>query len=193
MNNRELERVLKSARIPERSDGYWKEFPALVSRAARRQIASSQAVEESHRFTLRWAGGLAAACLVAGFWFGFYHGHSAAKHEDFAAIHKCFLEIESMFPNQVRAVIFEKGEPRLELSGAPDVPASVPVIVRFREGKSSTLALTFSGQRIRIGGQLLEVLTGGSGEVILVGADSVWSSAEPKAGKARIDAKVLSL
>ena len=64
MNDFDLESKLKSARVPERPEEYWEDFPARVRvqlRRERREFAPRRA----WRLRLAWAGGFALAVALA--------------------------------------------------------------------------------------------------------------------------------
>lgn len=64
MNDSELQSRLKSVRVPQRADEYWKDFPSRV-----REQLPPMVIERSARPLLpkwAWAGGMAMACVVFG-------------------------------------------------------------------------------------------------------------------------------
>ena len=181
MSNDELHDLLKASKVPERSDQHWEIFPNEIMRAIERR--GSSALKELHpvgpSFGRVWAIGLACACVVIAFVFGFWRGQeSKSKASDFAAIQKYFREIELLFPNQLQAVVIDANGPRFVLSESANMPRSTPVVIRVCEGKRCKTVLTFSGQKIQVNNETCEVLLDSKGDVIVVGDDIVWSSAE---------------
>jgi hypothetical protein len=194
VTNDELEQLLRNAKVPERNPSFWENFPGTVARRIR-QVSPPAAIVRKPGFSFAIVGmGIAAACLVIGFWLGFRNGHLRGTEEQITVARKYFQEIETLFPNQVRAIVFENGEPRLLLSDKPDVPASLPLFLKICSGKHCRSLVTFSGQRIQINGEPMEVLSDHKGGILLVGNNSVWSSDEPSRIKNRfIQAQPLNL
>ena len=194
MTNSELERLLKTAKVPGRENSFWESFAQSVTRKIRQNPARPDATRSNLKpnFAL-WGIGMATACLVIGFSFGFRNGHSRGTNEQLAAARKYFQEVESLFPNQMRAIVFENGEARLLLSDKPDVPTSSPLFVKICSGKNCRSLVTFSGQRIQIDGEAFEVLSDHKGQILLVGNNSVWSSGDPPTKNRFIQAQPLEL
>jgi len=207
VTNNELDQWLKAAKVPERENSFWENFSQNVIRRigseSRIQTFSGEnRLKTELQTSLRrpglnfalWGIGLATVCLVIGFWFGFRNGHSRGNEEQLAVARKYFQNIESLFPNQMRAIVFENGQARLLLSEKPDVPTSAPLFVKICSGKNCRSLVTFSGQRIQINGELFEVLSDRKGEILLVGNNSIWSSGDPQRLKNRsIQAQTLEL
>lgn len=194
MTDRELDELLKQARVPDRKPEYWMDFPGIVR--LRLRPGSTESVARHPRATHRlagWAVGLAAACVLLAFIFGFRADKGREGDESMAAMQKYFREMQGLFPNQVRAIIFDGAGPRLILSEKADVPSSSPLLVKFCSGKQCRSFVTFSGQQLEINGQKFEVLAGGGDEVILVGHNSAWSSADPAQKEMHMEAKCLDL
>jgi len=203
MTNPELEKLLKSAAIPERDADYWEQFPKRVMAEARRRSSQSPAntgnqVPGFYWWLRRFAAlttGPALACVAIWIAMGIWHGRHPASLEDpqLAALGKCFHEIQSLFPNQVEAVVFEKSGARMELAKAANVPASQPLYLKISGPGGSVRMVTFSGQQVKVNGDVCEVLVDRQGEVLVVGAHWVWSSSKPagKSGGYLIEARVL--
>jgi hypothetical protein len=137
-----------------------------------------------------------AVCVLLGFALGFWQGyHSALPEPQLAQARKCFQEIEGLFPNQVRAIVFDQQHSRLVLSEQADVPTSPPLYVKICGPHGCVSYVTFSGQQIRVNGDVFEVLVDRQGGVLLVGRDMVWSSdrAQARSGPYRIEAKPLEV
>jgi hypothetical protein len=63
MSDFELESKLKSVRVPEKTDGYWEDFPARVRSQLRRPVAMERA--RTRRVPQwAWSGGLSTACVI---------------------------------------------------------------------------------------------------------------------------------
>lgn len=194
MTNNELEQLLKLAKIPEREKSFWENFSQNVTR--RMRIVSSRH-ENKRRPNLSvavWGVGLATACLAMALWFEFHKAPSHGTEEQLAAARKYFQEVESLFPNQVRAISFESGKARLILAEKADIPTSSPLFLKICSGKKCRSLITFSGQQIQINGEAFEVLSDRQGQILLVGNHSVWSSANPVQTKnSYIQAQTLEL
>lgn len=214
MNNSELNKLLQSARVPEPTGDDWQTFPQRVVKAIRQgrrpEVGPLQDVHAHARPTQpgarAWTSllhsrpglatlglGFAAVCLLLGFSLGFWKGRLASSDLPLARVQKYYQETQVLFPNQVQAIIWDQQGPHLVLASEANVPASVPVYLRISGPKTSQTILTFSGQQIRIQGELCEVLLDHRGQVLLVGPHLVWSSAEPaaKTGHYRIEARTL--
>ncbi|MGO8763590.1 MAG: hypothetical protein ACLQSR_00460 [Limisphaerales bacterium] len=65
MNDFDLEKKLKTARVPARTEEYWGDFPSRV----RRQLPVAVVERPRQSFLPRWAwaGGLAMACAIFAF------------------------------------------------------------------------------------------------------------------------------
>jgi hypothetical protein len=205
MNNKELDRILKSARVPERPAEYWEGFPREVTKKARDLGRAEQRGQEPEIknafgtwFTgLRWKPalvvGLAFTCIVLGFVLGLWRGQSSGADPQLAEVGKYFREIAALFPNQLEAIVFDEAGAHMVLADRPNVPVSPPVYVKICGPKGCQRFVTFSGQQIRVNGDVFEVLVDRQGDVLLVGGQWVWSSSEP-AGKSRpyrIEARAL--
>jgi len=212
MNNKELDQILKSARVPERPAVYWERFPRQVTAQLRAGggLESSLSPSEGERVGVRgpfqrgwptpfrWkpalALALASVCIVFGFVLGAWHArHPAGTDPQLAEVAKYFREIAALFPNQLEAIVFDQAGAHMVLADRPNVPASPPVYVKVCGPKGCQWFVTFSGQQIRVNGDVFEVLVDRQGDVLLMGRQWVWSSSEP-AGKSspyRIEARPL--
>jgi hypothetical protein len=203
MNNQRLNEILKSAPVPERPGEYWEEFPAQVTRELRRSDRGERPplpdpLLQRRRGRLRapvlaFGLGLAAVCLLIGFWLGRHGGPAERPVMTVAEAQKYYHEIAQLFPNQVRAIVFDQNGTHLVLADRADVPASLPVFMKICGPNGCQGVVTFSGQQIRVNGKSMDVLVGPMDDVILAGPDSVWSSkqAENQMGGYRIEAKAL--
>lgn len=182
MDNRELDQLLLSVPVPEPSDTYWQEFPADMTRMARSSTIRSTATPRSDGPTVRWAFGvgLAAACVAIAFLIGYRAGTKPSTPvTTIASEEKCLREVETMFPHQLRAIIFEKGGARLLLSDNADVPQSTPIYLKVCDGKNCQSILTFSGQQVPIKGELCDVLVDVKQNVLVVGEQQFWPGGMP--------------
>ena len=203
MTNPELEKILKSGVVPERDADYWEQFPKRVMAEARRRDSETPANTGSKIPAFYWslrriatlAAGPALACVLIWLALGIWHSRHPASLKDpqLAAIEKCFSEIRSLFPNQVEAVVFEESGARMELAKAANIPASQPLYLKISGPAGSMRVVTFSGQQVKVNGDVCEVLVDRQGEVLVVGEHWVWSSSKPagKSGGYRIEARLL--
>jgi len=202
MKNSELERILKSARVPEESGEYWENFRKRVTAEVRRREQASGGVRGVRPGwgRLEWIPaslripvigfGMAAACVVLTVGLGQVR-RSQLRASQLAEAQKCFREIQALFPNQLQAIVFgERGE-QLVLAERPDVPVSPPLYLKICGPNGCERVVTFSGQRIRFNGEDFEVLSSRRGEVLLVGERGVWSSAVRVGTRYRIEAQAL--
>lgn len=199
MNNSELNRLLKSAPVPERPADYWQDFPRQVLAALPRGTGRSTAsqVPSWRRLALArfWlTASMVTVCLVIGFALSSWRQRSPGlTARDLATARTYLREMEALFPNQVRTVVFEQAGPRLLLAERADVPAAQPVFVRVCGPDGCRSFLTFSGQQIQLNGDWLDVLVDARGHVLLVGAKLAWTSgdANARAGDYRFAARSL--
>jgi hypothetical protein len=203
MNDDKLNEILKSASVPERAGEYWEKFPGRViaklhwrkQNAEARQFARPRA--SGFRF-LRlpvFGAGLAVACILLGFGVGFWKGRQsiAPERAQLAEALKCYREIAGLFPNQIQSIVFDQKGAHLVLAEQPNVPASTPLYVKICGSAGCQRFVTFSGQQIQVNGDTFDVLVDRRGDVMVVGAQSVWSSSEPlqSVGGYRIEARPL--
>jgi hypothetical protein len=172
--DQQFDDLLKSARVPERSQGYWDSFPKRVAVRLSEKRPTGETLSTS---SLRlWGFGLVtvvmALILCVGLWM---RGRHVSAEPNYA---KLYREIESMFPNQVRAIVVESGGVKLDLSDRPDVPSSSPLRVDVCHNQQCRTYITFSGQRIPVNKESWDVLSDGVGHVLVVGPSVVWTSAD---------------
>jgi hypothetical protein len=192
MKNSELDQLLKSVPVPERPASYWDQFPARVMAkthwlASRAETTGTPAEPAPYwlrpRFRIAVVGlGLVMAGLLLGYIFGFQHGHNLAITDlQMAQARKYFQEIQTLFPGQVQAIVLSQPGARLVLAEQPNVPASAPLYLRVCGPKGCQDFLTFSGQQIRLNGEVCDVLLDPQGNVLLAGPQWVLSTAQPPA------------
>jgi len=192
MNDSELNRLLKAAKVPERSGDFWTELPRRVVGGLHWRPAAP-APEPNWFPRLGWGLAALATCLVIGFVIGHRHGLSEADR--LLQSPKMIQEMLAMFPNRVRAIVQDERGISLVLSDNPDVPASTPLWLSISDGKHSSTLVTFSGQELQVAGKKLEVLANARGQVMVVGDRLLWSSAGANrtSGNLRIQAKPLDV
>ena len=195
MNSEELNEFLKSAKTPNRPADYWNDFPRQVTTALRRGRGTGGQTERTMHRPLKWrfAWGLAFAgvFVLIGFALGFWRGHdSGINAGQLAEVKKYYREIEALFPNQVQAISFDRQGPHLVLSERADVPRSPALFVEVCGPKGCESFVTFSGQKIKFGGQQLEILADAEGKVIVVGDKRVWAGGNDS-GPIRVQSRPL--
>ena len=151
MNDIDLEKKLKAARVPERGEDYWESFPRVVLARLRTAPAKRPEIEYHWVSRLAWSG-VAFACLVIGFAIGHWPGR-AQKNDPYALLQnqKVLREVLTLFPNRVRAIVQDERGSQLVLSDQPDVPASTPLWIKICDGRHCHAAVTFSGQELQLG------------------------------------------
>ncbi len=196
MNNKQLDELLKSARVPERAGEYWEKFPGRVMAKLHWRVqkmeAGRRAEAQEHAWKSRSSGFrfvrvpafgavLALACIILGFVLGFWRGqHSLApERAQLAEALKCYREIAGLFPNQIQSIVFDQKGAHLVLAEQPNVPVSTPLYVKICGPAGCQRFVTFSGQQIRVNGDTFDVLVDRQGDVMVVGEQWVWSSSEP--------------
>jgi hypothetical protein len=210
MKDSELNQILKSVPPPERPEEFWTEFPGRTMREihARERIAdvrSSQRARARFPGMVRdWVGAfgfkaalamaLAIICLFIIFAPGLRPGaQPQAGDSQFARVKQYFREIEPLFPNQLQAIVFDDKDTELVLADAANVPTSTPLYLKICGPKGCKRFVTFSGQQIRVNGDLCDVLVDRKGNILVVGENLVWSSSYPagKTGSYQIEARSL--
>jgi hypothetical protein len=197
MNNSELERLLKEARVPARPLEYWEKFPSRVM--ARLHWLQQRTSTRANQFNPvgRWSLasmvlGTAAVCLIVALGLGIWSGRRNQSRKSLAQVRKYYSEIEPLFPNQLKAIVFDSQGPHLLLAEGPDLPKSAALYVKICLKGDCRSFVTFSGQRIRFGSDTFDVLVDRRGDVLLAGEKMVWS-ADSSAGQTdyRIEARPL--
>jgi len=196
MKNSELDQILKSAPVPDRPGAYWDQFPRRVMAKTDKLRTRADAETNPPRTEPFWLRshfhfatvglGLAIIGLLLGFVFGFWQGRNLSiTGPQLAAARKYFQEIETLFPGQVQAIVFDQQGPHLVLAEHSNVHASSPLYLRVCGPKGCQSYVTFSGQQIRINGETCEVLLDHQDNVLLIGQDWVLSTAQAPAKRAR--------
>ena len=178
----ELNELLRAAPVPARPPEYWEEFPQIITRQLRPRAASGAAVPTaSVRHAWAWGLGLATACLVFGFFFGFRRGHAVGfSTAEVAQSQKIYLELAALFPGRVQTVQLDGRGSQLVLATDAHPPASAPLLVQICHAGECRRFITFSGQRVTLDGETFEVLTDTQGHVLVVGERLAWTSSEPR-------------
>jgi len=123
---------------------------------------------------------------------GIWSGRRNQSSKSLAQVRKYYSEIESLFPNQLKAIVFDRQGPHLLLAEESNLPKSAALYVKICSKGDCRSFVTFSGQRIRFGSDTFDVLVDRRGDVLLAGEKMVWS-ADSSAGQTdyRIEAKPL--
>lgn len=191
MNNRELDNLLKNTSVPERPSAFWDQFPGRVMDEITRQNRSANVPRRvspeslaDHRrvapfASLLWRGafvaGLALICVILGFALGLRRGMGrTSETAQLALAQKFFHEVQTLFPNQIEAIEFDAKGTHLKLAEHADLPASPPLYVSVCGPQGCRRFVTFSGQQIRVNGDVLDVLLDRQGEVLVVGKQWIW-------------------
>ena len=216
MKDTELNDVLKRAAVPERKADYWERFPRQVTaeikrrgqhaRAEKRADAPVPAVADGSSAWM-WVGvfralvsrpafvlGVAAVCLAVGFVLGSWRGQRpSGQDSQLAEARKYFHELEALFPNQLQGIVFDQQGTHLVLAPEPNLPASPPLYLKVCGPQGCQRFITFSGQQIRVNGDVCDVLVDHQGKVLVVGQETLWSDARGavRRGPYQIEAKVL--
>jgi hypothetical protein len=151
--------------------------------------------DTAHRHPV-WLWGLSTACVILGaFLVGFWRGQESALGPSQLSNAKRYLqESQSLFPNQVKAIIFDKNGPHLVLSEKPNVSNAVPVYLKVSTEQSAQTIITYNGQQILIHGEPIEVLLNGNNDVLLIGQNKVWTHTSRSGwGKTSIEAQPITL
>jgi hypothetical protein len=178
MTNRELEQLLKRARVPRQSDQYWQTFPKKIAAKLHWKPAPKRSdAPGNSRFAFASVA-VGVACLLLVFVFlgsrlAFRAG--AGENNQLAAARKCYQEFESLFPHQLSEIIFDRKGMRMVLADKAELPDAAPIYLRVCGSGSCQAYVTFSGQRIIFNGEDCEVLANGQGGVMLVSENHVWS------------------
>ena len=186
MNNTDLEKVLKKAKVPEPRPGFWDELPGSVQRAIdrgdfTRHTEESVAAPGIFEFIFRKAAlplAFAAICVTIGFLWGANSRKPEVQASELAEARACWREVAALFPNQLEAIVFDQQGSRVVLADKANQPSSPPIYLKLCDTKGCKRFITFSGQQIKVNGESFEVLVDRQGEVLLVGDAKVWKSSK---------------
>jgi len=172
MNPDDMDKVLREARVPERPEEYWREFPGrVIERARTERVAALRPAP----WRLGAAAALAAAFgLVLGF--ALWHRHLPSG-DAYGALRdgRVLRELQTRYPGRLQAIIQDGSGLHTQLSDSADVSASDPILLEIRDGKDQRVVVTFSGQLVRCGDRNVMVLSDLGGQVMLVGEGFFWS------------------
>lgn len=190
LTDQSLDELLKSSRVPARSEGYWERFPKRVSDRIREPLPEPTG---DRARGLHWWLAVSTACLVLGLGVVMWKTASSSKPPggaELARSERVFREIAALFPGRVQAVVVDGEDVKLALSDEANVPPSTPLYVKICGAAKCRNIITFSGQRIQVNGETLDVLSDAKGNVIVTGRHFAWTSATPTqgAGSYRIEA-----
>jgi hypothetical protein len=176
----ELNELLRTVRVPERSPEYWAEFPEAVVRQLQRS-AQRPAAPLARHAGWAWGLGIATACLLLGFFVGFRRGHAVGfSTAEVAQSQKIYHELAALFPDRVQTVLLDGRGSQLTLATDAQPPASAPLLVQISHAGVCRRFITFSGQRVALNGETFEVLADAQGNVLVVGQHLAWSSDAPR-------------
>lgn len=197
MNNSKLNELLRRAAVPARTEAEWQELAGdtMRSLAASRENAvfARGAARRPHRTPWLLGLGLAAACVLAGFFLGHWRSELQAQRAELADARKLFAEISMMFPDQLQAVVLDGAAPRLVLADKISGDQGPPLYVRLCGAQGCQRVITYSGQRVSLNGESCEVLLDARGRIIVSGERFAWSSGQTTlAGGYRIEAATLA-
>lgn len=196
MSDHELDKVLRSAPLPGRPPEFWEQLPERITAKIHWQSHQPLVSQmETRRFDLLdWALGAGVVAAVCGVVLLLQpERKSLAEAGSFEVAEKCYRETEALFPHQVQAIVFDEAGPRVVLAEKADVPTSPPLYLRICGPRGCQEIVTFSGQQVRVNGDVCDVLTDAGGNVILAGEHMIWSSqsVRNKAGVYRIEARTM--
>ncbi len=196
MNDQELDRLLRAAPEPVRTDSYWAEFPGQVQCRLARVAKVSEPARPGTLFPVwRWRLAWGVAVLALGFGPILWRRPGGPAGPEFSrgelqGYREVWREVTALFPHQVRAIIFEPGGLRLILAEQANLPVETPLLVRECAAGSCRTALTFSGQSVQLGDQSWDVLTDSRGSIIVAGESTAWPAAP---GRHHISAQALEV
>lgn len=189
MNQRddELNELLRTVRVPERTPQYWAKFPQAIARrldgapAPTASIRQTAPWAKSPASNWAWGLGLATACLLLGFFIGFGRGHSVGfSTAEVAQNQKIYQELATLFPERLQTVLLDGRGSQLVLATDAQPQASAPLLVQICHAGVCHRFITFSGQRVALNGENFEVLADAQGHVLVVGEQLAWTSREPR-------------
>lgn len=186
MNDRELDRLLKSIRVPSRPDDYWNTFPEKVAdrmKTAGTPHATRTGRKQTHALE-RWILGFSTpvAAAIVFMLFLASHRETERRENQLELLRESYRQILSLFPQQLDAIVFAENDAEVLISEAPAPSRSEPVYVRFcpPAGRCVT-AVSFSGTLLKIFGREFEILENGAGEIFVVAKEGVWGPGQAPA------------
>lgn len=193
MTDRELHDVLRSARLPDRDEAYWREFPNAVlrrvqaARGKQRISAARPAGEVAWLGRWGWVMALGAACALVALavW---VRGPTRPAHEtdaQLAALRQYYHGVAELFPGQLEALVLDAESPQVQLAESATLSNAPPLFVRVCDPSSRCVAVvTFSGQRLELLGRSFEVLADSRGKIFFMAKEGVWSPGQSPGGGA---------
>jgi hypothetical protein len=151
MNQDELDQILRSSRLPERTETYWEGFPRRVTQRLEIELEVPIRSSPWHPFS-PWDDRFVAL----------YDG-------------RVLRQMQAQYPGRLQAIIQDGSGVHPQLSAAANVSMSNPVLLEIRDGKDHRVIVTFSGQLVKCGGRDVMVLSDVGGQVMLVGDGFFWS------------------
>ena len=129
----------------------------------------------------------AAACIALALIFAvrFRNGSNSAgtANSDDRADVRLLAEMEALFPGQLDAVVANGEQISVELAQEPGTAPSQRLAITLQRGASTVRVLGYSGRRVCLAldgrRECFEPLLTADGQVILAGADFVWSRENP--------------
>ena len=197
MNDSELNDLLRCARVPERSEEQWNDFPEDTMRRVRLSLPPPRVRAEGLRPRWRsmagWVSCCAGVCVLVALTLACWRSGRTKPNNNVAGAQKLFSELSEMFPNQLEAVVLDGSTPRLVLAEKTSENKGTPLFVRLCGAQGCQRVITFSGQRVLLNGESYEVLMDARGRVIVSGDHFVWLSGDgaPVHGGYRIEATQL--
>lgn len=179
MTNDELDKKLRSDRVPEPGLEYWTDFSGRLARRIAAGDRSEIITRPPPRLLPRLLAWSAVGALAGLILFLPAEKKPSAGSDQARQMENYFREISPLFPHQVRAIVLDAAGPRLVLSDKPDVAESSPVYMKICGKGRCQSVLTFSGQQVLVDTDWCDVLVNGRGEVIVVGRNLAWSSSAP--------------
>lgn len=185
----ELERELRELQEPPMPPQA--EIDAAISAAGEIFQSGSRLSEQLPpagwtEFWLDLAPTVGAALLLLALWFGFAPSHDGEKvfrKGVMARSKKLVRELSVLFPGRLEAVVAHQNDFNLAISDQAAPQGRQPVLLEIsRRGERSRI-VTFSGETVELpmAGELLplEVLLSGTGEILILGPDFLWSNLTP--------------
>jgi hypothetical protein len=194
MNNSELDKLLKSAPVPDRASEFWEQLPQRVSTKLHWQQQREEKCNLPPRSVRGWVLGITGAAVLILLGFVVANWHGSQQPTALLQNEKLLREVFATFPNQVQAIIQDQDGLRLVLADLPNVAQSQPLWIKVCEDGVCRSMVTFSGQVVEIAGRRVEVLADAQGGVMMLGENFFWSSQQGGAdGQLRINAEQLRL
>jgi hypothetical protein len=176
MNPRELDEILRAARVPAPNPAWAETLAADVLRTARHVGRTAlPAPRPGRRWWPAWA---AAAALGVAFGLGFLRGrHEGFSVGELAGARRYAAELRTLFPEAQVSAVLDGAPPALALTAVPAGGPPPAVLLRVCPpgfGQPCRLFLTYSGGLIAVGDMTLEVLVGAGDAIVVTAQDAAW-------------------